>query len=277
MDRSRIQEIWEAAAPGWAKWEGVLSEAIKEATEKMLDAAKVSPGARVLDLASGAGAQTRQAAVRVGSTGRILASDISATMLEHLRSNADAAKLTNIDTLQGTADEVSPQAAPYDAAICRLGLMLFPGPETAVAAVHQGLKPGGCFAAMVIGDPAENPFFSRSMGILLRHAGKEPPAPGQPSLFALANPERLKQLFEDSGLRGVRVERVQASVPLPDAASAVEMMQQAFGAYRAVVAELSDSDRTAAWREVEDYLSGFETEDGFSTDVILLIASGTRL
>ena len=48
----------------------------------MLDAAAVSEGAAVLDVAAGAGGQTLAAARRVGPTGRVLATDISPAILD---------------------------------------------------------------------------------------------------------------------------------------------------------------------------------------------------
>jgi cyclopropane fatty-acyl-phospholipid synthase-like methyltransferase len=55
-----------------------LEEWLGQATEVMLDMAEVGPGARVLDVAAGAGGQTIAAAKRVGSTGYVLATDIAA-------------------------------------------------------------------------------------------------------------------------------------------------------------------------------------------------------
>ena len=167
MDKENIRDIWEAAAPGWAKWESKFSKGIEGATLGLLDAAAVGEGSRVLDIASGAGAQTLLAASRVGPDGMVVASDISSTMLDHLRNNAKSSAISNIETVTGTAEEVAVANGPFDAAICRLGLMLFPAPVSAVAAVREGLRPGGRFAAMVIASPADNPFFSKSMGMYL--------------------------------------------------------------------------------------------------------------
>ena len=49
----------------------------------MLDLAEVGPGDRVLDVAAGAGGQTLVAARRVGPGGYVLATDISANILEY--------------------------------------------------------------------------------------------------------------------------------------------------------------------------------------------------
>ena len=57
----------------------------------LIDMAGIQPGMRVLDLACGAGSQTIQTAKRVGPSGSIVASDISATMLESVRQSAAAA------------------------------------------------------------------------------------------------------------------------------------------------------------------------------------------
>lgn len=93
MDKSTIRNQWESAAPGWAKWEDSVDKYAGPATQVMLELAGVVPGARVLDLACGAGSQTLTAARKVGSSGHVVASDISETMLQHVRENARAAGL----------------------------------------------------------------------------------------------------------------------------------------------------------------------------------------
>jgi len=53
---SEARGTWEAAAPGWAKWEEVLHRGYLDATREPLDMADVREGATVLELACGAGA-----------------------------------------------------------------------------------------------------------------------------------------------------------------------------------------------------------------------------
>src|SRR5258708_25031100 len=52
-----------------------------EATQRMLEAARLKPGDHVLDIAAGTGGQSLLAARRVGPGGSILATQISADML----------------------------------------------------------------------------------------------------------------------------------------------------------------------------------------------------
>ena len=49
--KTEVRRTWESAAPGWAKWEGVIAAGLADVTETMLDAARVGAGMRVVDLA----------------------------------------------------------------------------------------------------------------------------------------------------------------------------------------------------------------------------------
>jgi len=274
--KSELRKTWEKAAPGWAKWERAFSAGLSPATDTLIDMAGIQVGMRVLDLACGAGSQAIQAARRVGPNGSVVACDISATMLDHLSQNATSASLQNIETLECAAEELDETLSPFDAAISRLGLMLFPSPSSALKAVQCVLKPGARFAALVFTTPDKNPFMAQPMSILLRCAGKSPPKPGQPGIFALGGNGILESLMQDSGLAHVQTKRVTARLNLPSASHALEMMQEAFGAYRAVVADLSDAEKSKAWNGVYECLKRFEGVDGFGVEFEFTIGSGAK-
>jgi ubiquinone/menaquinone biosynthesis C-methylase UbiE len=275
--KSELRNTWESAAPGWAKWEDVFSAGLVDATDMLLEMAALQTGMRVLDVACGAGNQTIRAAKRVGPTGRVVASDISTAMLHHVRQSAARAGMNNIDTLECAADELDSTLAPFDAAFSRLGLMLFPSPPAALRAVQQVLKPGARFAALVFTTPAKSRFFAQSMAILLRHAGKSPPPAGSPGLFALGADGALETLMADSGLSDVKTKVLRVSLKLPSVSDTVEMMQQAFGAYRAVIADLDGARRRAAWAEIAEFLKQFEVRASFETEFEVIVGSGAKL
>src|SRR6266536_3429269 len=186
--------------------------------------AGVKPGLRVLDLSCGAGSQTLRAASRVGPTGSVVATDISANMLEYVREHARRGAFDNITTVECAAEDLDPAQGPYDAAISRLGLMLFSSPSAALQAVQRVLKPKARFAALVFTAPANHPFAWLPMQILLRHAGKQPPTSGQPGIFALGGSGVLERLLRDSGLIDVRTRLVRASLRLANASVALQML-----------------------------------------------------
>ena len=268
--------IWDSAAEGWAKWEFALMDAMTEATEQMLDAANVGSGMHVLDLACGAGSQTIQAARRVGGSGRVTANDIASKMLGFVASSAAAAGLKNIDTLHGPAEDLAQSGLKVDAATCRLGLMLFQSPKSALTAVRTVLAEEARCAVLVFASPSENLLFSRTMKMALSHAGKSPPPPGSPGLFALSEPDRLADLFKEAGYSDVRVEPVTARLSVASVDDALTMMQEAFGAYRAVLADLDENDQEAAWSSIKECLEQFSEQGSVNAEMTLLLASGAN-
>lgn len=276
MDKATIQNQWEKAAPGWAKWESTTAEWAEPATQAMLELAGIEPGARILDIACGAGSQSLSAARIVGANGHVIASDISETMLQHVRENVRTAGLKNISTLRGAADEIGIPAESIDAIICRLGLMLFPDPKSALKSVHDVLKPGGKVAVVVFTTPAANPHRARAMQILLRHAGKQPPAPGQPGLYSLGGPGTIESLYRECGFVDVIRREIRIPMVMASAVDALQMMQDAYAANRAVLRDSSEEVRDAAWAEVLDMLKTFETNGKFVAPSELLVAAATK-
>lgn len=276
ISKAELRNTWESAAPGWAQWEAPFTGGLAAATDTLIKMAGIGVGSRVLDLACGAGAQTIQVAKRVGPSGVVVASDISGIMLDHVRKRAGQEGIESVQTLECAVEDLSSSLAPFDAAICRMGLMLFPSPNEALAAVQRVLKPGARFAALVFSTPASNAFMSQSMQILLRHAGKQPPAVGQPGIFALGGDGVLKKLLENSAFMDVKTVIERAPLRLPSADIALEMMQQAFGAYRAVVADMDEEKRSNAWSDVRKCLAQFEVDGHFKTELEFVIGSGTK-
>jgi 3-methyladenine DNA glycosylase Tag len=81
----------------------------------------------------------------------------------------------------------------------------------------------------------------------------------------------------DSGLVNVQTRIVRAPLRLSSAAEALQMMQQAFGTYRAVVSNLGEESRAEAWAEVADCLKEFETSRGFATELQFAICAGIKI
>jgi SAM-dependent methyltransferase len=276
MQQADVRQQWEGAAPGWARWEPTIAAWMTPATEAMLAMAHVDAGARVLDLACGAGSQTLDAARQVGPRGSVVAADISNTMLQHVRENARAAGLANVTTLAGAAEDLDVAADSFDAVICRLGLMLFVEPARALAAVRRVVRPQAKLAVVVFTTPGTNPFMAKAMQILLRHACKTPPSPGQPGIFSLGAPGVLEQLLVGSGFVGVEQHTLDVPLRMSSVAEALTMMTEAFGAYRAVIGDSPRGVEDAAWAEVAETLKTFETEAGFAAPAEVLVAAGVK-
>jgi SAM-dependent methyltransferase len=270
--KATTRSQWQDAAKAWHRWDPVFDRWLGEATDLMLDLARIRPGARVLDIAAGSGGQSIAAARRAGPTGVVLATDISANILDEATAAARAAGLTNVATrvMDGEALEVDP--ASFDAAISRLGLMYLPDKRQALARARAVLRPGGRYAALVFAEADHNGFFSIPISIIRANAMLPPPAPGLPGPFSATD---LGELLEQAGFRDVEVHRVDAPLELADAAECARLERESFGALHQMLAGLTEPERQATWAEIEEALRQFEGADGFIGPCELLVGGGS--
>jgi SAM-dependent methyltransferase len=268
---------WETAAEAWHRWTPFLAEWLGPATDRMLELARVGTGARVLDVAAGAGEQSLRAARRAGPTGQVLATDLSPTILEYAARDARAAGLANVATreLDGEALAALP-AGGFDAVISRLGVIYFPDRAAALAGMRQVLAPGGRVGLVVYSTPDRNGFFSLPVSIIRRRAQLPPPLPGQPGPFSLGADGALAAALEGAGFRNVTIEAIDAPVRLPSAADCVRFERESFGALHQMMSKLSATDQADTWAEIAEALTRFEGPDGFVGPCELLVATAVK-
>src|SRR3712207_4680319 len=120
--KETAREKWQTAAEPWHRWGPTVGRWLGQATEVMLEMAEVGPGARVLDVAGGAGGQTIAAARRVGPSGYVLATDISPNILEFASATAQEEGLINVETRVIDGEELEElEEESFDAVISRVG------------------------------------------------------------------------------------------------------------------------------------------------------------
>jgi SAM-dependent methyltransferase len=275
--KAATREQWDKAAKGWNERAPQIHAWLAGATEAMLDLASVRPGSRVLDVAAGAGDQTLEIARRVGSNGYVLATDISAEILAFARENARRAGLTNVETREADGENLRLEGAGFDAAVCRLGLMLYPDPRRGLREIHHAVKPGGRACTMVFSEPQKNPCFGIAISTALEHAGLPPRDPYQPGgLFSLGKPGLIDELFAKTGFSEVSTTKVTAMLRLPSAKEYVDFMRTSAGAILLILSKLEDAAKDAAWTEMEEKLDVFQTETGWEGPNELLLTAGRR-
>ncbi|UUZ70942.1 methyltransferase domain-containing protein [Polaromonas sp. P1(28)-8] len=276
--KTATRQAWDKSASGWNDQTQHIHDWLAEATPAMLDAARITVGMRVLDIAAGAGDQTLDIARRVGPGGYVLATDISAGILEFAKNNARHAGLLNVETSVCDAENLDVEAASFDAAVSRLGLMFCPNPLLALQQAHRALKPGGSASVLVFSEPQYNPCIGILMSTALKHAGLPSRDPYQPgSLMSLGKPGLLDELFLAAGFTDVATTRVSAPFRLPSTRDYLTFIRTSASPIVQILGNLSQEAQDAAWAEMESRLGAFQSPGGWEGPNELLVARGTRL
>ncbi|MCA1623324.1 MAG: class I SAM-dependent methyltransferase [Acidobacteria bacterium] len=275
--KDTTKQQWQAAAEAWHRWGQILAAWLGPATEIMLDTVGVGSGSRVLDVAAGAGEQTLVTASRVGASGYVLATDISANILEFAAAEARSAGLMNVETrvMDGeNLDELETDS--FDAVISRVGLIYFPDQQKALIGMRRVLKPGGRVGAIVYSTAENNQFFSIPISIIRKRAQLPPPLPGQPGPFSLGSPGVLEAAYQRAGFHNIQTHVVSAPLRLASASECVRFERESFGALHQMMSGLSEAEREETWREIEQELRQFESAEGFEGPCELVVGSGVK-
>jgi SAM-dependent methyltransferase len=268
---------WEQAAAGWNHQTPQIRAWLRIATDTMLAMAGIARGDRVLDVAAGAGDQTLDIAERVGPEGFVLATDFSPTILGYAKANALRAGYRNVDIQVTDSESMDVDAASFDAAVCRLGLMLFPRPLEALRQIRRTLKPGAGICTVVFSTPEANPCVAILMSTAHHHAGLPSRDPYQPGgLLSLGKPGLVDQLFKNAGFSNVATTKVEAPFRLPRTRDYLDFVQSSASPIQQILAKLDEDARAAAWDAMEKRLRAFETAGGWEGPNELLLTAARR-
>jgi SAM-dependent methyltransferase len=275
--KAATRNQWEKAARGWNDHTPQIRAWLRDATDAMLEMAAIGPGARVLDLAAGAGDQTLDIAERVGSRGRVLATDLSPAILEFAQDNARQAGYGNVETRVADGEHLPVDDASFDAAVCRLGLMFYPDPAQGLREVHRALRPEGRVCTMVFSRPEANPCITSLMATALKRAGLPPRDPFQPGgLLSLGKPGLLDEMFRRAGFKDVATTAIAAPFRLPTARHYLEFVRASASPIQQILGRLDAGAADAAWGEIEERLRVFETAAGWEGPNELLLTAARR-
>ena len=184
--------------PAAAGYDRAVGHMTRQLLPPLLRAARLAPGQRVLDIATGTGIAAEAAAEAVGPSGHVVAADISSAMVERARERL--AGVPNVSFAVEDGQRLTLPSESFDAVLCNMGLMYFPDPARGLAEFRRVLRPGGRAAVSVNTTPGRS-LISRVLVIIGRHVPAK--AAEAARLFSLGDEAHLRALFEAAGLGAV--------------------------------------------------------------------------
>ena len=259
---------------GWDKaaniYEEFWQQQLEPAQTKLLEMAELKPGERVLDNSCGTGMVTFPAAEAIGAEGEIIGTDISETMIETAREEAEACGIRNATFERMDAEELVYEDGGFAAVLNGLGLMYVPDTLKAIQEMHRVLKPGGRALAAVWGQ-RDRCGWAGSFHIVDARVSSEV----CPLFFLLGTKDTLQKKFEKAGFTNVAVDRITTILHYD---SPEEAYGAAFegGPMALAYSRFDETTRSDVHSEYLASIETFRTGDAFDVPGEFVIARGIK-
>ena len=241
--------------------------------DKALDTLNPQSGERILEIGCGTGTTTLALGGRVGTSGEILAADLSRPMLNKAIERANVSAEHPITFVEADAQVHSFPTAAFDAVYSRFGVMFFDDPIAAFRNIRKAVRPGGRMAYVCWADRKANPWIRIPAGAAKTCLDLPAPPPDDaPGQFSMENEGRVQQILHDAGWSDIGLERftVEGSIG-SNAADAARFITK-MGPMSEPFA-LADSDtQNKTLQVIEEALTPYSNDSGvtlgFSTWIV---------
>lgn len=223
-----------------------------EWASRVVDAAGIKTGERVLDVACGTGVLSRAVLDRVGPDGSVVGLDPNQGMLAVAHRKAN-----QIEWHEGVAESLPFEDSRFDAVVSQFGLMFFEDRKKALREMTRVLRPAGRYAVAVWGALEETPGYAEMTKLLDRLFGERAAGELQ-APFSLGDTATLRSIFTEAGLAGAQVDTIVGKARFPSIRSWVYTDIKGW-----TLADMIDDDQFEALaKEAEEALQQFVTPSG---------------
>jgi SAM-dependent methyltransferase len=267
----------DASADGMQAYEDALAGAVFVPWgEYLLDALQVTPGERLLDVATGPGTVARLASSRLGPGGYVLATDLSDAMLAIANAKGRIEGGSPIEYRRSPAVPLDAPGAAFDVACCQHGLQFFPDRLGALVEIRRAVRSGGRLGLAVWAGIDLCPPFAAVRDAVREVMGTEAAERYANGPWGLHAPDVLTEMVISAGFTDVSVEEAQQPVCFDGGAKQLDRSLAASG-LAAEIAGLTGDKRTSLRSAIGDNLRVLTDTNGavisYTTSQIVLASA----
>jgi ubiquinone/menaquinone biosynthesis C-methylase UbiE len=260
--RKASYENWDRIAANWDSERDWIWGATHAVGERIVERADPQPGDTVLDIAAGTGDTGFLTSELIGSDGKLISTDFAPGMVEAAKRRGAEQGIENAEYRVLDAEKMDLDDDSIDKVVCRWGYMLMADPAAALAETRRVLRDGGKLSFSVWDTPDKN-MWAAIPGMVLVERGHIPaPEPGAPGIFAMADPDRIRELVGGAGFSEPDIEPLQLTWPYQDSAEHWSFTLKLAGPLADAIGKLDEDEREAIRADVKQRIEAAMSDDG---------------
>jgi ubiquinone/menaquinone biosynthesis C-methylase UbiE len=263
--REQSLETWGQMAQGWRDRRDWMMGITGRVNDWLARKADPQPGQTILDIAAGTGDLGFQVAERVGEEGRVISTDFAPQMVDVARAFGEARGLQNVEYRVLDAESMDLDDDSMDGVVCRWGYMLMADPAAALKETRRVLRDGGPLAFAVWRTPDLNPWAAIPGMTLVQRGHMPAPEPGMPGIFALGEPDRIRELVTGAGFDEPELEEIAFEFRYADSDDLWDALVRIAGPLARVVKALPEDERQATREAIMENIESYRDADGSYT------------
>jgi ubiquinone/menaquinone biosynthesis C-methylase UbiE len=195
-------KIWDEIAPRYHKKWAKNNIGPFKSTAKLVSIAEIRDDYKVLDLACGTGAVTKQILTKIGKNGQIVGIDSSKTAIKIAKKWNNR---TNVDFIISDAEHFTFNEK-FDAVTCQYALFFFPNVRKSLQNIKHCLKKNGALTLSVHGAGNTVPFFSSILGVITKFIPDYVPT-NAPNLDRFGTKTDLIKTLTSAGFTNIKIKQ----------------------------------------------------------------------
>lgn len=251
-----------------ASYDEHLSRVTTQSVEALLDDAGVRAGSRVLDVASGAGHLSAEAARRGAEA---LGVDFSAAQVERARACHPGVRFE-----QGDAEALPFEPGAFDAVVSGFGMCHLPDPDRALQEAFRVLRPGGRVAFTVWAPPDRAVVFGALYAAIRAHGTMDVGLPVGPNFFLFSDPAQCVRALRAAGFGSPSCREVQQVWRVSDPDDLFEVIARGTVRAAATLRAQTPSARRAIKDAMREVVSGYGVGDYYEVPAPAVLAAAGK-
>lgn len=271
--RKASLDNWDRISSNWESERDFIMSSTRAVSERLVERLDPQPGNAVLDIAAGTGDTGFMAAARIGDEGRLVTTDFAQGMVEAAQRNGDAQGVDNIEYRVLDAERMDLEDNSFDRVVSRWGYMLMADPAAALAETRRVLRDDGRLSFAVWAGPEQNLWASVPAMALVQRGLIPPPEPGAPGIFAMGDPDRIRELVTGAGFGEPEIEQVEVEWRYDEVDAHWEFTMKLAGPLAEVISKLDEEQREEIRMEVRSKIEPL-MQSGEASGITHVVTAG---